>query len=67
MSDQTPKRGPGRPPHPLGRGIKCAVMIPQQLHDALLEDVVRDGSGPRNFSEAIVARLRRGKPRGRAL
>ena len=66
MANQTETPRPrGRPPGPLGAGVKCTVMIPQQLHDALIEDVGPDG--PPNFSQALVARLKRGKPRGRAL
>lgn len=59
------KRKPGRPPGPLGVGVKCSVMIPQQLHTALIEDIRLDGH--QNLSEAIVARLKRGKRRGREL
>ncbi len=65
MADRTKKRGRGRPPGPLGKGVQCSVMVPQQLHDAIIEDVGPDG--PSNFSQAVVTRLKRGKPRGRAL
>ena len=59
------KRGRGRPAGPLGVGVKCTIMIPGQLHAALLEDIEQDDL--KTLSEAIVGRLKRGKRRGRAL
>ena len=56
--------GSGRQAHPLGVGVKTAVRIPLRLHDAIVDDAARDGV---SFSQALVKRLIRGKPRGRKL
>lgn len=49
--------GAGRHAHPLGKGVKTSVMIPERLHAAIRAEAESEGV---TFSCALVNRLIRG-------
>ncbi len=49
--------GAGRHAHPLGKGVKTSVMIPERLHAAIRAEAESQGV---TFSCALVDRLIRG-------
>ena len=58
------REGAGRPPHPLGTGVKTSVMIPYRLLAAMQVEANQNGT---SLSEVIISRLIRGKKRGQKL